>query len=173
MAIIKFNEIRITRMKNIEKLYEELKKFHKIKKKEIRVSDRKNRQSPDERSIIMTYGSVWGIQDSSVPFDDKREDIEIKQSLRPCLVLETPDRFGDYDEVHMAPGTRKPHRIGEKNPLCLMAKQNDSQLKETTYFLINFSWYAIQKNLEKKFGDITGDTRKYLDSIMRRLQNEE
>lgn len=143
---------------NPKKTFVTLKQVHRIKKKGVRKYKKvihTANTSVIEREISLTFGSVWGIQDASVPFDKKRKVEEVKARLRPCLILETPDSFEDYDVVHVAPGTSKFHPIGKQHPPCLMAKVPPEDLEQTTYFLLYFSWYSVQKNLDRKITELS------------------
>ncbi len=153
-------------------LFEELKKIRKIKKRdEIRAFRRKPNIPPkqEEREYLLTKGSIWAINDSSVPFDGKRRPEDIKNTLRPTVVLKTPQSFDDYDLVFLAPGTSKNHDAA-KNSQILVAKSPPETLKETTWFLLRFSWWSVQKKLDKKITDLSPDANIRLDELLGEIE---
>jgi len=161
-------------MGNSNEFYENLKKVHKIKKKEIRIYKRKENIPSNQtiRETSLLKGSVWGVPDESVPFDKKRKDDDYKDALRPSLVLETPNNFGNNHFVKLAPGTSKYHPHNETNNLCLLASVPPEELKQSTYFLIYFSWNAVQKNLQNRFCELSTSSKERISILMRELVNE-
>lgn len=159
-------------MQKKNRLYQNLKEVHKIKKKEIRVYKRKSHSSSEKskREISLFQCSIWGVPDKSIPFDRRRKEDEYKDSLRPTLVLTTPDTFNDYDLVWVAPGTSKFHKIGNKFPYTLKVEVPPENLEKTTYFLMQYHWFAIQKNMEKKFTELTSETKTKFYEILEDLQ---
>jgi mRNA-degrading endonuclease toxin of MazEF toxin-antitoxin module len=159
-------------MGNSKDIYENLKKVHRLKKKEIRIYKRKKRVPQNQfiRETSLFKGSIWGVPDKSIPFDRRRKEDEYKDSLRPTLVLTTPDTFNDYDLVWVAPGTSKFHKIGNKFPYTLKVEVPPENLEKTTYFLMQYHWFAIQKNMEKKFTELTSETKTKFYEILEDLQ---
>ncbi len=159
-------------MGNSKEFYENLKKHHKIKKKEIKIYKRKERIPQNQliRETSLFKGSVWGVQDLSVPFDNKRKEDHYKASLRPTLILETPNIFTDYSVVSSAPGTSKVHKVGEGFPSTLKAEVPPENLEKTTYFLLEYSWFAIQKTMNKKLTELTSETMGVLNEMIEGLE---
>ena len=150
---------------NKKKIYYKLKQVHNLKRKEIKKFTRDiflNNES-EKRENELYLGSVWGIDDKSVPFDGNRKDENIKNSLRPCLTLQTPNSFENYDLVQMAPGTTNFHNVGHNYPECLRADVPPEDLNQTTYFLIYLRWSSIQKNLDRKICDLSTQLKKYIE----------
>lgn len=129
----------------------------KIKRRELRLLKREKDEEPGEyisRGMYLREGSVWGIEDKSVSFDTPRDPDVLKEGLRPCLCLDTPDQYNYYSPVEMAPGTTKFHRTDLPDMPTLAVQINPKSDYQTTYFLIYASWYAMQKTLQKHFTDL-------------------
>ena len=107
--------------------------------------------------------------DTSVPFDGTRKYEDYKQALRPVLTLKTPESFGDYDSVLAAPGTSKYHK---KTPKVLIAEVPPENLKQTTYFLLEYSWFSVQKNFQKKISELSTRKKNELISMLEDSANE-
>lgn len=152
--------------KKIRRILEE----DKTKRKMIRLPMREHTDRKSEQWQTGAYkGSVWAVPDRSVPFDEIRKAEQIKPEKRPCLILETPSEFGEYKTAHIAPGTSVPHRLGKKSPPCLLADRENDGMKKDTYFLIYFRWFAVQKTMEKRIGEISFERMKLLDKILAAL----
>jgi hypothetical protein len=149
---------------NPKKTYASLHEVHKVKKKEIKKFSRSEKLNAAivKRELKLHYGSVWGIDDKSVPFDAKRKDEDLKESLRPCLVIETPKSFEDYDLVEMAPGTTHFHPVGIEYPECLRADVPPEDLYKTTYFLLYLRWSSVQKNLFRNLTELSTELKNLL-----------
>lgn len=147
---------------------EELKKVHKVKRKEIKKFIRqKNYEEINEHRIAgMTFGSVWGIHDRYVPFDKKRRLETMKDKMRPAVVLETPNQFCERCKIWLAPGTSRDHDKLNKGEVILKAKVPPENLNKTTWFLIHFSWFAVQWQLDKRFTDLSTERIKKLENIL-------
>jgi hypothetical protein len=154
-----------------KELYKNLKSVHKLKSKEIRIYKRNEHTPLNQitRETSLFTGSVWGVPDTSVPFDNIRKDEDYKSTLRPTLVLETPPSFFDYSIVNSAPGTSKFHKTGEEFPTVLKAEVPPENLEKTTYFLFDYSWFAVQKTFSKKFTDLTNENILKLERMVEEL----
>lgn len=146
----------------------ELKKERNLKDKEIRLLKRKEYKNKDieYRELNLFYGTVWGIPDRSIPFDNKRKKSEYKNSNRPVLVLETPKEFDDYKPILLAPGTSKIHLSTNYKPV-LDIKTNKKK-DVTTYFLLYFKWKSVQKNLQKKLYQLTENQINRLNNLLKK-----
>jgi len=140
-----------------------------VKRKQIRILSRNLKQSNEviNKELGLSTGSVWSIEDASVPFDAKRNLKDIKQTSRPCLVLTTPIEFGDSSTVLVAPGTSKVHPTDNQTFPCLKAPVPPEDLKQTTYFLLYFKWHAVQKTLQKKITELSFPAQERLRSLMK------
>ncbi len=161
-------------MRSSEEFYESLKTVHKIKKKEIRIYKRKSLLEEEEtlKSMKFNFGSIWGIEDKLVPFDYKRNETNYKDSLRPSLIIETPLKFGDNQLVKLAPGTTKFHKCKKIRDFCLFVSVPPEELDQSTYFLIYFSWKAVQKNLQKRFCELSTKAKERLSILVKEFDNE-
>lgn len=153
---------------NRKKTYKQIREVHKVKQKEIKKFSRGLRVDPkiEKREMGLYFGSVWGVNDASVPFNGKRDEEHLKDSLRPSLVLKTPDSFEDFTLVEMAPGTSHEHPVGYKHPICLRADVPPEELAQTTYFLLYLKWSSVQKNLEKRFCELSTELKNILSKII-------
>jgi len=153
---------------NRKKTYKQIREVHKVKQKRIKKFSRSERIDPkiEKREMGLYFGSVWGVNDASVPFDRKRNAEYLKDSLRPSLVLKTPESFEDYTLVEMAPGTSHEHPVGYKYPTCLKADVPPEKLTQTTYFLLYLKWSSVQKNLEKRFCELSTELKNILSNII-------
>lgn len=136
-----------------------------IKLNQIKLLKRKTNLS-NYREINLVKGSIWNLPDKSVPFDNKRKNVEITDKHRPCLVLETPTNYKDFSIVSLAPGTSKFHANNINDTPTLIAKVPPENLPKTTFFLIYFRWNSVQKVLEKKVGEISEDLLNELDKLL-------
>lgn len=139
-----------------------------VKKKQIRIFSRSKKQSAKDlnRELGIFQGSVWGIDDASIPFDSLRKLKDIKQSLRPCVVLNTPESYRQTDLVSVAPGTSTYHASNSEAFPCLIASVPPENLKKTTYFLLYFRWVAVQKTLQKKLTELSNPSKDRLRKIV-------
>lgn len=129
-----------------------------VKRRELRILRRKKEEFPEDYSLReskLRTGSVWGIEDKSVSFDTPRDPSVLKDGLRPCLCLEKPADYHEYQTALMAPGTSKFHRLNIINFPTLAAQINPKSNITTTYFLLYASWHAMQKTLQKHFTDLS------------------
>lgn len=157
-------------MKDKSKVYFDLLKNRNIKKREIRIVKRAKPTDKEvyEREINLTFGNVWGVNDRAVLFDDLRKEEDYKNTLRPCLILQTPDDFTDYSFVNLAPGTSKYHKSTDGQP-CLIAKAEIEECKKDTYFLIYFRWNSLQKTVEKKFFELSPNSKSQLEKLLKSI----
>jgi hypothetical protein len=155
-------------MEITEKRITELQELHKIKRKQLRILKRRPQENKaaEERAAGLVFGSIWGVNDHGVPFDGKREDDHYKNTLRPCLALETPDDFEDHSEVWIAPGTTHSHPVGRNYPPCFMAETGREDIRKTTWFLLYFQFPAMQKTLEKRFTELSAEGKQKVRSLM-------
>ena len=153
---------------NEKALFEELKKVHKIKKRQFRKPHRNHKpfKNQSERETFLYQGAIWTVLDKSIPFDRKRKEKDIKNASRPTLVLETPENFGDSDLVWLAPGTTKKHNPKKYN--SIVAKVPPEALKKTTWFLLKYSWWGVQKNLVKRIGELSPRLKDKLQTLLRK-----
>lgn len=124
----------------------------------------------NKRELSLLFGTVWGVNDFAVPFDNKRKDDDFKETLRPCLVLETPDDFGDNYLVWMAPGTSKFHKIKDKIEPCFYADPQYENVRKPTYFLLYFEWFAKQKTVINKFLELSEDGKTKLKELVNEME---
>ncbi len=153
---------------NYKRLEEELRKIKKVKRKEIKkILRKKNYEEINEHRIAgMTFGSVWGIHDRYVPFDKNRRIENIKDKMRPAVILETPKQFCEHCIIWLAPGTSINHDKFNKGEVILKAKVPPEDLSKTTWFLIHFNWFAKQWQLEKRFTELSTERIKKLENIL-------
>lgn len=153
---------------NPKKIYNSLYEVHGIKLKQIKKYSRSKSPNTEivNRELGLQFGSIWGVDDVSVPFDSKREKEHLKDAMRPCLALETPDSFEDYAKIEMAPGTSKEHPIVSNFPACLIFDNLNRELNQVTYFLLYLSWTSVQKKLRKRFGELSTDQKNLLKNIL-------
>jgi hypothetical protein len=155
MRELEFHKLKIGKSKGL--------KLSEVKKKK----RKKNSVDPGTvKEFKLTFGSVWGIQDSLVLFDNKRKDEHFKDSARPCLLIETPTNYRDYSPAVIAPGTTSYYQNDENNDKVLTAQVPPEDLNQTTYFKLFFRQYIFQKNLEKKFCDLSSALRRELDYML-------
>jgi len=150
--------------------------FHRFKTgnpKNIKISQlkKKNRKSSisikqEDKEIQMIFGSVWGIQDRHVAFGEERKDEHIKDSLRPCLALETPSKFGDNSNIEVAPGSSNFWNNQLYTEKIITASVPPEDLERTTYFKIHLAHLQLQKHLEKKFCDLSNNLINQLEKIL-------
>lgn len=150
--------------------------FHKLKtgnRKSLKVKEirklkrqKKSRNTESDKQYKLIFGSVWGIQDRLVQFDGKRKEEHFKNSQRPCILLESPIVFNEYSNISIASGTSNFSKYDKYNNLILTASVPPEDLNHTTYFKIYFRQYTLQRNLEKKFCDISYALRIKLEKIL-------
>lgn len=154
-------------MSNLITVYKNLPKFQKIRtSKKRRIKTNKKQEDFEYRELNLLFGSVWGLNDRSVPFDRKRKDDDYKSALRPSLVLGTPDYYEDYNEVSLAPGTSKYHSDKDPNNPCLIAEVPPENLKRTTYFLLYYSWTAKLFTIDRKLAELSVESKNKLAKIL-------
>lgn len=140
-----------------------------VKKKSIRIIKRRDKEELNNKNLSILFGTIWGIEDKSVPFDYHRKPEKIKNSLRPCVVLSTPTSFSDSSFVSVAPGTSKIHSANDESKFCFVAEVPPESLEKTTYFLLYFRWYEIQKKLQKKLCELTIESKTKLERLIEGL----
>ncbi len=140
-----------------KKIFTELSEVHKIKFSEIRKVQRKKNAEEDfeENEFIYSKGDVYGLPDSKVKFDGKRNEDDYKDALRPVCIMEC---IND-NQVLLIPGTGTPHY----DKLCLRAGVPPEKLKKTTYFLLYFSQSVFSKSLKKKICRLSPELIKQLE----------
>lgn len=139
-----------------------------LKIKEIRKlkREKKKKETTSNKEYQLIFGSVWGIEDRIVIFDNKRKEEHFKDTLRPCLALESPSDFNEYSIINIAPGTTSYFHSDIDKGKILTASVPPEDLDRTTHFKIYFSQYLLQKNLQKKFCDISATLRIKLEEIL-------
>lgn len=152
--------------KKVHKLKEE----RNLKNKSIRLLKRKehNDEQVEYRELNLSFGTIWTIDDRSVPFDNKRKESEYKDGKRPVLVLNTPDKFLDYSVVSVAPGTSKVHINTDIKPVLDINTKNGRQSIKT-YYLLYFKWNSVQKNLYKKVSTLEQEQLNRLKNLMKKV----
>lgn len=152
--------------KKVHKLKEE----RNLKNKSIRLLKRKehNDEQVEYRELNLSLGTIWTMDDKSVPFDNKRKESEYKDGKRPVLVLNTPNEFKDYSEVLVVPGTSKVHLNNNITPVLDVNTKNGRQLIKT-YYLLYFKWNSVQKNLYKKVSTLEQEQLNRLKNLMKKV----
>jgi len=128
-----------------------------IKFKQIRKFRRKEKLSEfaDNKEYDLMFGSVWGIHDSRILFDSERKKEHFKNSLRPCVALESPTIIDDNKVANFAPGTSSYDAEGINSGKILIASVPPENLYNTTYFKLKFRQALKQKYFEIKFCDLS------------------
>jgi len=150
MRELEFHRKKIGRSKGIK-----LRTIKMIKKSRLN-----NELNYKEKNLIK--GSVWGIADSSVSFDKKRNAEKIKEADRPCLILKTPQLFETYSKVLIAPGTTQISNFDLQHSFVIKVNVPPEALKRTTYFKLSFLEFVPQIVLTKKYCDLSS---KLIDEI--------
>lgn len=122
------------------------------------------------REVHMIKGSVWSIHDRDVPFEGGRAEEEYQEYMRPALVTETPEKYGDYDTVNIAPGSSHPYysKYGFRD---LVAWVPGEALDRTTYFRLFLRFNVRQTKLLKKLSAVSEGLRVKLDERLREEMN--
>ncbi len=143
-----------------------LKTERNLKEKEIKLLKKNVHKNKDieYRETNLFFGTVWGMHDKSVPFDNKRQEFNYKNTNRPVLVLKTPTEFDDYKPVILAPGTSKVHFSTYDKPVLDVKTNNKKGIK--TYFLLYFKWESVQKNLRKKLYQLDEEQINRLNNLL-------
>jgi len=148
-----------------------LKTERNVKHKQIKLLNKEEYIEPEVsyREANLCFGSVWGVEDKSVPFDNFRNEIDIKNSLRPTVVIETPQNWESYNVVSVAPGTSKNHKNTKDFPVydeCI----NTTNPSLRTYFLLYLKWNSVQKNLVKKFYTLDVPQSNRLKNLLKTIK---
>jgi len=147
-----------------------LKEERNLKHKSIRLLKRKEHsdEQVEYRELNLSFGTIWTMEDKSVPFDNKRKESEYKDSKRPVLVLNTPKSFFDYSIVSVAPGTSKVHINTKIRPVLDVITKNGRQSIKT-YYLLYFKWNSVQKKLYKKVSTLQQEQLNRLNNLMKKV----
>lgn len=147
-----------------------LKEERNLKNKSIRLLKRKEHsdEQVEYRELNLSFGTIWTMEDKSVPFDNKRKESEYKDSKRPVLVLKTPKNFFDYSIVSVAPGTSKVHTNTKIRPVLDVITKNGRQSIKT-YYLLYFKWNSVQKKLYKKVSTLQQEQLNRLNNLMKKV----
>lgn len=117
------------------------------------------------REVHMVKGSVWSIHDRDVPFEGGRAEDEYQEYNRPALVTETPEKYGDYDTVNIAPGSSHPY-YSKEGFRDLVAWVPGEALSKTTYFRVFMRYDTPQKLLFRKLTDLSAQLVTKLDNML-------
>ncbi|MCK9280184.1 MAG: hypothetical protein M0P71_06160 [Melioribacteraceae bacterium] len=146
-----------------EPKYGELKTPHKRKKEKILP---KTFNSPHRRIIEFNFGSVWGIPDGAVPFDNERKKDDYKDCDRPCVVISKPIDMPSNEDAIFAPGTTHYHDPDHKINIVLYASNKKENLKYSTYFLLYFKFSVPSKFINSKFCDLSKESKNQLKLLV-------
>lgn len=131
------------------------------KKKEIKLFRRKEIETEEEYK----QGMVVGVPDKSVPFDGARNEEQIKNAIRPCLVL-SANNSNKYKRYYkLSPGTSTPH-INNDEECVLVAEVPPEKLLKTTYFLLHFQWTASSHIISGKICNLSPTLIEKLKSLI-------
>lgn len=154
-----------------DKKFNELLKVHKIKRDQFKLASKESRVE-GELSLLQNsycFGSIWGIEDRSVPFDYNRKEDDYKDKLRPCAVVKIPKSLNSYALIETVPGTSKFHPIGEEFPPCLKAEVPPEELHKTTWFLVYMKFFSVRKKLEKRFCELSTESKNKLTELIEEI----
>jgi len=104
----------------------------------------------EQKELSYDIGDVVGIHDASVPFDWNRRIENIKDKLRPCLIIDKNIKFYYYTVV---PGTSKEHKDTPEAKV-IVAHVPPEELVKTTYFLYQYRWNVNKKIIQKRLAKL-------------------